>query len=610
MRAKSTASRRYNASHTLTTRFLLRPMQVRSVLFFVAALTLVSGCGPDKSPADKAPAATVAPPAQELFVDATEASGIKFQHFNGRTGEFYYPEIIGSGVALLDYNNDGKLDVLVLQGISLAADKQAEATKTQCAARLYRNDLVVNPDGSRNLKFTDVTETSGLCSHGYGMGVAVGDFNNDGCVDVFITHFGAPSQLFKNNCDGTFTDVTKKAGVAGNGHWGASATFFDYDHDGLLDLYVVNYVDYKIENNQKCYASTSARDYCAPSAYKPVPGILYHNRGDGTFEDVSVKSGITRAFGAGLGVMGIDLNGDGWPDLYVANDGNPNQLWINQKDGTFKNEADIRGSAVNADGAAEAGMGMDIGDISNNGSESIFLTHLTREKSTIFVNRGEGYFEDRSVEAGVAAPSIPFTGFGTVFFDYDNDGWLDIVAANGAVHLIEELKSPQDPYPLQQKKQLFHNRGDGRFEETTAVAGKVFQVLDVGRGLAAGDLDNDGATDLVVNNNNGPLRVILNKAASAKPWMGLRLMTGKRDAYGARVEVARKGAPTLWRRVRADGSYLSANDPRIVIGLGNATQIDALIVHWPDGKGERFAVPALRQYSTLVQGTGTGVAAK
>ena len=581
-------------------------MRFQSLLVAATLMGSLLGCTPDKHETSRAKLA----PTQELFVDATESSGIRFHHFNGRTGEFYYPEIIGSGVALFDFNNDGKLDILVLQGAPLGTGKQSSLPNEPCTARLYRNDLVVNPDGTRNLRFTDVTEASGLCSRGYGMGVAVGDFNNDGCVDVFMTHFGAPNQLFRNNCDGTFTDVTKKAGVAGNGHWGASATFFDYDRDGFLDLYVANYVDYRIENNQKCYASTSARDYCAPSAYKPVPGILYRNRGDGTFEDVSVKSGIARAFGAGLGVMGIDLNDDGWPDIYVANDGNPNQLWINQKDGTFKNEADIRGSAVNADGAAEAGMGVDIADSDGNGTEDIFLTHLMREKSTLFVNRGEGYFEDRSVETGVAAPSIPFTGFGTVFFDYDNDGWLDIVAANGAVRLIEELKTPQDPYPLQQKKQLFHNLGNGHFEETTAAAGQVFQLLEVGRGLAAGDLDNDGGTDLVVSNNSGTLRVILNKVGSAKPWLGLRLVTGKRDAYGARVEVKRPGASTLWRRVRADGSYLSANDPRILVGLGDVAQIESLTVYWPNGKSERFAVPALRQYTTLVQGTGLEVPAK
>jgi hypothetical protein len=579
----------------------------RRLLVFIFAAAALCACTPDKN---HPPHPKEAVPAPERFVDATESSGVRFQHVNGRTGQFYYPEIIGSGVAVFDYNSDGKLDILVLQGGALGPGADLKVAKESCGARLFRNDLVVHPDGTRELKYTDVTEASGLCSHGYGMGIAIGDYNNDGCPDVFITHFGAPNQLFRNNCDGTFTDVTRQAGVAGDGRWGSSATFVDYDRDGFLDLYVANYVDYRIDNNQTCYASTSARDYCAPSAYKPVPGILYHNRGNGTFEDVSVRSGITRAYGAGLGVMAADLDGDGWPDIYVANDGNPNQLWINQKNGTFKNEADIRGCAVNADGVAEAGMGVDIADFDGNGTEDIFLTHLTREKSTLFVNRGGGYFEDRSVETGVAAPSIPFTGFGTVFFDYDNDGWLDIVAANGAVHLIEELKTPQDPYPLQQRNQLFHNLGNGHFEESTASAGPVFQRLEVGRGLAAGDLDNDGDTDLIISNNGGLLRVVLNKVGSANPWLGLRLLSGKRDAYGAKVEIKRQGLPTLWRRVRADGSYLSANDPRILVGLGSAPQIDSLVVHWPDGRTERFSVPPLRQYTTLVQGSGSAESGK
>ncbi|MEO7157838.1 MAG: VCBS repeat-containing protein, partial [Vicinamibacterales bacterium] len=482
------------------------PLSVRAAITAIVIACALAGCGRQSSVSP----ASQPKPGTELFIDATEASGIRFKHMNGMSGEFYYPEIIGSGVALFDYNNDGRTDMLALQGTLLVPGKSTIHDPAVCSARLYRNDLVIGNDGARTLKFTDVTEASKLCTHGHGMGVAAGDFDNDGFVDIFITNYGAPNQLFHNNGDGTFTDVTAKAGVAGNGGWGSSATFFDYDRDGLLDLYVAYYVDYKLEKNFKCYASTSARDYCAPSAYKSVPGILYHNRGDGTFEDVSAKSGIDRAFGAGLGVMAADLNGDGWPDLYVANDGNPNQLWINQKDGTFRNEAELRGVAVNADGVAEAGMGIDIADFNGDGTEDIFLTHLTREKSTLFVNRGEGYLEDRSVETGVAAPSIPFTGFGTVFFDYDNDGWLDIVAVNGAVHQIEELRSAGDPYPLHQKKQLFHNLGNGRFEESTASGGKVFELSEVGRGLAAGDLDNDGGTDLVVNNNNGTLRIILN----------------------------------------------------------------------------------------------------
>ncbi|MFL6663835.1 MAG: CRTAC1 family protein [Rhizobacter sp.] len=591
----------------------------------VAALLLAS-CGPKSNDAPAAPAgtttaaatpATAATPAQTraeqapLFREAAEASGLAFRHVNGMSGEFYYAEIIGSGVAVLDYDNDGRMDLLVLQGGSLHAEAPPPSSKPACGARLYHNELVVDADGRRHAKFADVTEKSGLCSVGYGMGVAVGDIDNDGCVDVFVSHFGAPNQLFRNNCNGTFTDVTRKAGVGGAGNWGTSATFFDFDRDGLLDLYVVNYVQFSIATAKKCFASSSIRDYCAPSAYKSVPGILYRNRGDGTFEDVSVKSGITKVFGAGLGVMAVDVDGDGWQDLYVANDGNPNQLWINQKDGTFKDEAPLRGNAVNADGAAEAGMGIDIGDVDNNGTEDIFLTHLTREKSTLFVNRGEGYFEDRSVEAGVAVPSMPFTGFGTALLDYDNDGWLDIVAANGAVRLIEELRVKGDPYPLHQKKQLFHNLGNGRFAEATAAGGPAFELSEVGRGLAAADFDNDGAIDFVVSNNNGPLRLFLNEhRGSDAAWLGLRLMTGKRDAYGAKVEVRRKGAPTLWRRVRPDGSYLSASDPRVLVGLGKAAEIEAVVVHWADGRNERFPTPPLRQYATLVQGSGVGEPAR
>jgi hypothetical protein len=539
----------------------------------------------------------------EIFVDVTETTGIKFTHFNGMKGEFYLAEITGAGVALLDYDNDGKLDILVLQGTPLGSDEPANTPSATCAARLFHNDLVVSPDGTRNLKFSDVTETSGLCARGYGMGIATGDFDNDGCVDVFVTHFDAPNQLFRNRCDGTFIDVTAQAGVAGNGRWGMSASFFDYDRDGFLDLYVTNYVDFTIGNNRKCFSSSSARDWCTPAVYRNVPGILYRNRGDGTFEDVSEKSGITRAFGAGMGVVAADFNDDGWPDILVANDMNPNQLWINRKDGTFRDEAAVRGCAVNADGAPESNMGVDFADFNNDGADDLFITHIAREKATLFVNLGQGQFEDRSAIAGLFAPTTPYTGFGTAFIDYDNDGWLDIVIANGAV-TRQPLASPEDPFPLRQPKQLLRNLGNGRFSETTKEAARAFAPLEVGRGLAFGDIDNDGAVDFVASNNNGPLRVILNSHRATHPWLGLRLMSGKRDAYGARVEVKRKDAPTLWRRIRADGSYLSANDPRILIGLGNAASIERLTVHWPDGKSEQFPVPVLGKYTTLIEGTG------
>jgi hypothetical protein len=576
-----------------------KEMSVQRLVATIAIATALAAWG--RHAGDAAQAKPQSPP--EIFVDATEATGLKFTHINGMSGEFYFSEIIGPGIALLDYDNDGRLDVLVLQGAPLVPGKSTAASP-ECSARLFHNDLVVNDDGTRTLKFTDVTKKSKLCSRGYGMGIAVGDFDNDGFVDVFITHFGAPNQLFHNNGDGTFTDVTDKAGVAGDGHWGASASFVDYDRDGFLDLYVANYVNFTLANNKKCYNYTSARDYCAPNTYGSVPSILYHNRGDGTFENVSVKSGITGAYGNGLGVIAADLNGDGWPDIYVANDGNPNQLWINQRNGTFRNEAEIRGAAVNADGAPEAGMGVDIADYKGDGNEDIFVTHLTHEKATLFVNLGQGQFQDRSAAAGLYAATTPYTGFGTAFIDYDNDGWLDIVIANGAVHVIEEQVQAHDPLPLHQKKQLFRNLGNGRFEEMTAVAGPAFALSEVGRGLAVGDLDNDGGIDFVVANNNGPVRVFLNKVGSSHPWLGLRLVTGKRDAYGAKLELKRKAAPTIWRRVHADGSYLSSSDPRLLVGLGDAVDIEGLTIHWPDGRNEAFPIPPLRRYSTLVEGTG------
>lgn len=543
-----------------------------------------------------------------IFVDVTEASGIHFVHTNGMKGEYYFAEIIGSGVALLDYDNDGHPDVLVLNGTPLGEAATGEPG-SPCSARLFHNELTASNSGVHTITFKDATANSGLCSRGYGMGVAIGDYDNDGFPDVFITHFGAPNQLFHNNGDGTFSDVTEKAGVGGNGRWGASASFFDYDRDGLLDLYVANYVDYSLADKRKCYNYTSARDYCAPVAYRPVPGILYHNLGNGIFEDVSIKSGITQVYGNGLGVVAADLNGDGWPDIFVANDGNPNQLWINQKDGTFRNEALERGVAVSVDGMAEAGMGVDIADADGTGNDDIFVTHLTHEKAALYRNLGQGgQFEDASAVAGLYAATTPYTGFGTAFLDYDNDSWLDIVITNGAVHVIEDEVRAHDPFPLHQTKQLLHNLANGQFEDVSAKAGSAFTLSEVGRGLAVGDLDNDGGVDFVVTNNNGPLRVFLNKVGASRPWVGLRVLTGKRDAYGAKVELIRKGARTLWRRVHTDGSYLSASDPRLLIGLGEASEIEAVVVHWLDGTEERFPPPALRAYTTITQGSGALVA--
>jgi hypothetical protein len=544
------------------------------------------------------------PPPAGLFTDATRSAGLEFRHVNGMTGDYHFAEMMGSGVALLDYDGDGDLDILVLQGGKLPTD--SAPSNAGLSLRLFRNDMREGAAGDARLKFTDVTESSGLSARGYAMGVAIGDFDNDGYPDIFVTHFGAPNVLLRNNGNGTFTDVTAKAGVAGDGAWGMSATFFDFDRDGNLDLYVTNYVDFTMKGHKACFAPDSSRDYCSPAAYKPVPGKLYRNRGDGTFEDVSKKSGITAAYGSALGVVAADLNDDGWPDIYVANDGNANQLWINRRDGTFRNEADARGCALNSDGAAEAGMGVDIADMDGDGRSDIFITHLTREKNTLYRNLGSGFFEDASTVSGLAAPSIPFTGFGVGLVDFDNDGWLDVVTVNGAVQKIEEQARNKDPLPLHQTKQLYRNVGAGRFVDVSSTAGDAFRLSEVGRGLAVGDVDNDGDVDFVVTNNNGPLRLFLNNAGNAQPWVGLRLMTGKRDALGAVVKLVGPSG-TIVRRSHSDGSYLSASDPRVLIGLGKGDSIKSLLVLWPDGTSEEFAPPALRKYTTIREGSGVRI---
>jgi hypothetical protein len=539
--------------------------------------------------------------AADIFVDATESTGLGFEHFNGMSGELYFPEMMGSGVALFDYDGDGDLDVYLVQGQMLGGKPVSEATiparyPVPMTDRLYRNDL-----STGELKFTDVTEQSGIRALGYGMGVAAGDFDNDGNVDLYVTNYGS-NQLWRNRGDGTFEDVTTKAGVD-DPRWSVSATWVDYDRDGWLDLYVGNYFRHSIETDRRvCRMAKQARDYCGPLKGAGDPDSLFRNKGDGTFEDVSEASGIRKAYGGALGVVAADFNGDRWPDIYVANDGVANQLWINQKDGHFLNEALLAGAAVNKDGMAEASMGVDAGDFDGDGDEDLFMTHLRQETNTLYVNDGQGWFEDSSVSMGLANPSFAYTGFGTAWIDYDNDGWLDLLAVNGAVRKLQALVEESDPYPLHQTDQLFRNLGDGSYLEVTASAGPAFDVSLVSRGAAFGDLDQDGDPDVVIANNAGPARVLLNQVGSDSDWIGLRLLTadGRRDAYGARVEIS--AHRPLWRRVRADGSYASSNDPRVLAGLGKsaATPVTVRVI-WPDGTEEVFAELAPGRYHVLRQ---------
>ena len=436
------------------------------------------------------------------------------------------------------------------------------------------------------------------------MGVATGDFNNDGCVDLYATNLGR-NQLFRNNCDGTFTDVSRQSGTD-DPSWSVSAAFVDFDQDGWLDLFVGNYLSYSIETDQPCYGLAGQPDYCAPSVYRAQRSRLFHNNRNGRFTDVTAKALVGGDFGPALGVVTADFNGDGWVDLYVANDGQANQLWINQHDSTFRNTALLSGSALNADGRATASMGVDAGDFDNDGDEDLFFTNLSGEGDTLFVNAGSGMFEDEARRRGLHLQSLPHTGFGAAWADFDNDGWLDILAVNGAVRIIESLAVAKDPFPFHERNQLFRNSGDGRFDDVTDQAGAAFQLSEVGRGAAFGDVDTDGDTDVLIGNNNGQVRLLINIVGSDSHWLGLRLVgqQAPRDMVGARVAVIRRDGTTLWRRARADGSYASANDPRVLVGLGASAEAPTIRVVWPGGRVEQWTEVPIDRYITLKEGTG------
>ncbi len=572
------------------------------------------------------------PPEDAIFTEEAAASGLDFQHWNGMTGKLYFPEMMGSGAALFDYDNDGDLDVYLVQGNLLGAEEGvADALfpppgTLPLRDRLFRNDLSIDAEGSPKLRFTDVTEQSGLVSEGYGMGVTAADFDNDGWIDLYITNLGN-NRMFRNRGGDvgkpTFEDVTESTGT-GSTRWSVPAIAFDVDRDGWLDLFVGNYVNYSVGANKSCTDELGAPNYCGPLAFAPVPDLLLRNRGDGSFEDVSRESGIESAFGGCLGAVAADFNGDGWLDLYVANDGLPNQLWIHRgdtrQDGPiFENRGLMSGAAVSGQGHPEASMGVAVADFDADGDEDLFLTHLRRETNTLYVNDGRGQFNDRSAVSGLGAPSYASTGFGTGWLDYDNDGWLDQLTVNGAVKVIKTLSLAGDPFPLHQPNQLFRHLGPSTlsaedapsnaatFEEVSHRAGEAFELSEVSRGAAFGDLDNDGDTDVVISNNNGPVRLLINRVGQDQPWLGLRLV-GKiveRDSYGAAAMVVRSSSK-LWRRVGSTSSYASASDPRLLFGLGEDPSVSKIIVHWPDGSLEQWGPEQIRlnAYTTLRRGTG------
>jgi hypothetical protein len=558
---------------------------------------------------------SVEAPAGEWFTERAKETGLDFIHFNGMSGEVYYPEIMAPGVGLLDYDNDGDLDVYVVQGQMLGPGKTIKDAiyPPRGAPRdtLFRNDLTVAADGTRTLRFTDVTAQSGIDLRSYGMGVASADIDNDGWVDIYRTGLDR-SVMLRNNGNGTFSDITEKSGTGNRGNWGVSSAFVDIDRDGLLDLFVGNYLIYSIAGDIDCLSLSGQSDYCPPNSYRAQPSRLFRNRGNGVFEDITSGALTGGAYGPALGVSTADFNGDGWLDIYVGNDGQANQLWINQRNGTFKDTAFLAGAAVNGAGNSEASMGIDAGDFDNDGDEDIFVTNWMAQMNILYVNSGGGVFDDRKAASGLGPPSLAKTGFGTAWFDYDNDGWLDVLTANGSVSIIEGQARARDPFPLRMRNQLYRNTGKGRFEDVSAAAGKAFELSEVSRGAAFGDLDNDGDSDVVIGNAAGPLQLLVNNIGNRNHWIGLRLVGAggpegppARDMIGARAGVVRADGSMLWRRARSDGSYASANDPRVLVGLGSATDPPRVRVQWPDGRSEEWADLPIDRYTTLKQGTGT-----
>jgi hypothetical protein len=534
-----------------------------------------------------------------VFTDATAAAGLDFVHFNGATGELYFSEMMGAGAALLDYDRDGDLDLYLVQGAMLVSGQDlAEATNAprgEPIDRLYRNDLVRVPGGALEARLVDVTTGAGLREAGYGMGVAVGDVDNDGWSDLYVLDLG-PNQLWRNRGDGTFEEAGAAAGVADR-HWGVSAAFADLDRDGWLDLYVANYVDYSLATHKECTSPLGLHDYCGPLAFEPQPDALYRNRGDGTFENVSGRSGIAARVHGALGVVAFDANGDEWPDLYVANDQVPNTLWVNAGDGTFVDDSLLSGTSVSEAGAPEASMGVVAGDLDGDGDEDLFMSHITREGNTLYTNDGGGVFGEAKSESGLGMASWPFTGFGIGASDFDRDGRLDLFVANGAVNQQEELVARGDPLPLAQANLVLHNVGGGRWSDVTGTAGEALASRAVGRGLAQGDVDLDGDEDLVVGNNAGPAVLLRNDSPPGGGWLAASALTGPggRFALGTRLRLTGTGS-SLRRRVATDGSYASSSSPEAVFGLGTRAAPLALRADWPVGGASRWeGVPADRR---------------
>lgn len=557
----------------------------------VAVLALsCGGVGPSSPPPDAAhsPVAAAATP---WFDDITADAGVTFQHRSGHdAGTYRLPEIMGGGAALFDMEGDGDLDLLLVQSGRLGG------SDTGPRHRLFRND--------GRARFEDVTAGSGVDVPGYGMGVATGDIDDDGDVDLYLTNLGA-NVLLVNDGRGHFTDTTRTAGVAGGG-WSTSAAFADLDVDGDLDLLVARYVDWTPGRERQCFALTGVVDFCSPKTYDaPSSSLLFLNRGDGTFVDASTRSGFASAKGNGLGVVVDDVNRDGRPDVFVANDATPNHLWINRGGATFAESALTMGVAIDQDGAPKAGMGVHAADVDDDGDNDLLVMNLDTESDSFFRNDGT-FFVDATNMVGLRVASRRFTRFGMAMIDFDDDGRLDLYEANGRVGLQGETFAA-DPYA--EPNLLFRGLAGAKFEEVTPRGGTASPLIATSRAAAFGDLDNDGGVDVVVANRDGGPHVLRNIAPNRGHWASFTVRTSTgRDALGA-VLTIRAGGRSWRRDVRTAYSYLAANDPRAHVGLGAATSVESVDVTWPGGATERFGPFAVDAVGTIVQGRGSAIAA-
>ena len=538
-------------------------------------------------------AGAVPPPQQSnpgfRLVDVTSQSGIHFNHNSGAYGGKFLPETMGSGCAFLDYDGDGWQDVLLINSMDWPGHR-----RTRTTMRLYRNN--------RNGTFTDVTRRAGLDIEMYGMGVAVGDYNNDGFPDIFVTCVGQ-NRLFKNTGRGTFLDVTRESGLAGREGFSTSALWFDFDRDGFLDLFVCNYVKWSQAQDVFCSLDGKHKSYCTPEAYRGETCWLFRNRGNGTFEDATATSGIFDTSSKSLGVAMLDFDEDGWPDLMVSNDTQPNKLYHNQRNGTFKDVAVEAGVAFSNDGKARAGMGIAIGDFNASGRPGIAITNFDDEMVGLYRPLGKGLYEDVAVQSGVGLPSKNTLGFGCVFADMNLDGALDLVVANG--HIDETVRNIRGNVGYAQPPQLFLNDGAGKFRDVASEVGEAFQRPKVGRGLCYGDFDRDGDLDFLMTTNNGPAYLFRNDQLSRNRAIRFRLtgVKSNRDAIGARVQIFH-GDSSQSRLVHSGSSYLSQSELPVTFGLGQEDRVDRAVLSWPSGRTEEYKNLASGKLYECVEGKG------